>query len=88
MNPTPSPDVPEADGRSTAHSVSHDRGHERGHDPTRAAGTVESPTVPRQQEGGFDEQLLAAGGPFAGPTAATDQLDHPDPQKAADAAAT
>ncbi|MFF3754463.1 IucA/IucC family protein [Streptomyces sp. NPDC002018] len=88
MNPTPSPDVPEADGRSTAHPRSHDRGNERGHDPAGAARTVEPPTVPRQSEGGLDGQLLPAPGPFAAPTAVADQLDHPDPQKAADAAAT
>ncbi|MEV0036698.1 IucA/IucC family protein [Streptomyces sp. NPDC050804] len=88
MNPTPSPDVPEADGRSTPHPRNHDQGHERGNDLARAARTVESPTVPRQPEGGFDEQLPAATAPFAGPTVVADQLDHPDPQKAADAAAT
>ncbi|RDG35913.1 IucA/IucC family protein [Streptomyces corynorhini] len=65
MNPTPSPDVPESNGRSTA----------------------EAATVPRQPEGGFDEQPLRAADLAGGAAPAADQLDHADPQKAADAAA-
>ncbi|MFC9429068.1 IucA/IucC family protein [Streptomyces sp. NPDC056987] len=72
MNHTPSPDAPEADGPAT---------------------TAESVTVPRQAAGGPDGRLT---GPAAtpGPAGAdpavpgADHLDHPDPQKAADAAAT
>ncbi|MFE7128205.1 IucA/IucC family protein [Streptomyces sp. NPDC057617] len=85
MNPTPSPspEVPEADSRS----ADHPRGHQGVRAPARAARTAGSPTVPRQSEGGFDSEPAAPAGPFAGPAAA-DQLDHPDPLKAADAAAT
>ncbi|MFE3830737.1 IucA/IucC family protein [Streptomyces sp. NPDC059092] len=72
MNTTPSPDASGADGPPP---------------------TAESVTVPRQAAGGSDGQLpgpAALSGPSA-PAAAvayTDHLDHPDPRKAADAAAT
>ncbi|MFF1956571.1 IucA/IucC family protein [Streptomyces sp. NPDC058220] len=82
MNSTPAPDVPEAHGRPTA----EDRGHRRGHDPAQAPRTVESPTVPRQPAGGFDEHLASTADLSAGLPAA-DYLDHPDPHKAADSAA-
>lgn len=82
MNCTPAPDVPEADGRPTAHPGEHGRGQ----DPAHAADTVESATVPRQPVGGFDGQLPSTTDTLAGIPAA-DQLDHADPLKAADAAA-
>ncbi|MER8067692.1 IucA/IucC family protein [Streptomyces sp. NPDC094034] len=82
MNSTPAPDVPEATGRPTAHPG----GHDRGKDVSHAAGTAEPTTVPRQPTGGFEGQPATGADVFAGVPAA-DQLDHPDPLKAADAAA-
>ncbi|NUK08141.1 iron transporter [Streptomyces lunaelactis] len=78
MNPTPVPDVPEADGRPTA--------YHRGQGEMCGPLTVEAATVPRQQTGGLGEQLTSSAGSPAGARAAQ-LLDHPDPYRAADAAA-
>lgn len=88
MNSTPAPDAPEAAGRPTAHPGGHDRVQDASH----AAGAVEPTTVPRQPTGGFDGQLATGDDTFAGADTfagvpVADQLDHPDPLKAADAAA-
>ncbi|MFE4539441.1 IucA/IucC family protein [Streptomyces scopuliridis] len=82
MNSTPTPDAPEAAGRPTAHPGGPDRVQDASH----AAGAVEPTTVPRQPTGGFDGQLAPGDDTFTGVPVA-DQLDHPDPLKAADAAA-
>ncbi|MFE2494525.1 IucA/IucC family protein [Streptomyces scopuliridis] len=88
MNSTPAPEVPEAAGRPTAHPGGPDRGQDASH----ASGSVEPTTVPRQPTGGFDGQLATDADMFAGADTfagvpVADQLDHPDPLKAADAAA-
>ncbi|WP_326810516.1 iron transporter [Streptomyces scopuliridis] len=88
MNSTPAPDAPEAAGRPTAHPGGHDRVQDASH----AAGAVEPTTVPRQPTGGFGGQLATGDDTFAGADTfagvpVADQLDHPDPLKAADAAA-
>ncbi|MET9482594.1 IucA/IucC family protein [Streptomyces sp. NPDC006638] len=86
MNPT-APDAPEADGRPSAETPL----------------TVESATVPRQQVASPAETRPPSAGPAAPTAVAAptgdrsghpgdrsgrpDHLDHPDPQKAADAAA-
>ncbi|MEU9983458.1 IucA/IucC family protein [Streptomyces sp. NPDC050856] len=77
MNPTPAPEAADADGRSAA--------HHRGPDRTRGPLTAEPTTVPRQQSGGYDEGR-APGTVAPGTPAAADDLDHPDPYHAADAA--
>ncbi|MDQ0940255.1 IucA/IucC family siderophore biosynthesis protein [Streptomyces sp. V1I1] len=78
MNPTPAPDVPEADGRPTA--------QHQGQGGMRGPLTIEATTVPRQQTGGHGEQHAPTAGT---PTDASgvELLDHPDPCRAADAAA-
>ncbi|MCX4819813.1 iron transporter [Streptomyces sp. NBC_01142] len=78
MNPTPAPDAPEADGRSTP--------HHRGGSGTLGPFAVETATVPRQQTGGHGEQHAPTAIGLAGARAA-ELLDHPDPHRAADAAA-
>ncbi|MGI5403355.1 IucA/IucC family protein [Streptomyces sp. CA-135486] len=78
MNPTPAPDAPEADGRSTA--------PERGQGGVRGRVTVEAAMVPRQQMAGHSEQQTPTTGPSAG-AGDIELLDHPDPYRAADAAA-
>ncbi|MFF3322888.1 IucA/IucC family protein [Streptomyces sp. NPDC002889] len=77
MNSIPTPDVPEADAHTTAAPS--------GPGGPLGAFAVEAATVPRQQARGIGEQL----NPAAGRPAATtpDSLDHPDPHRAADAAA-
>jgi siderophore synthetase component len=99
VNTTPAPDVPEADGPPTA-VPPHDRDYDRDRDqgPARTPDTVESDTVesarvPRQQARGSEERFPPAEGQSETLSAADrlnriDQLDHPDPYKAADAAAT
>lgn len=78
MNPTPAPDVPEADGRPTA--------QHQGQGGMCGPLTIEATTVPRQQTGGHGEQHAPTAGT---PTdaSAVELLDHPDPCRAADAAA-
>lgn len=78
MNPTPAPDAPEADSRSAA--------PERGPDGVPGRVTVEAATVPRQQTAGHGEQQTFTTGPSAG-AGDIELLDHPDPYRAADAAA-
>ncbi|MFF3246161.1 IucA/IucC family protein [Streptomyces sp. NPDC002870] len=77
MNPTPAPDVPEADGRPTA--------QHQGKDGVRGPLTIEAATVPRQQAEGHGEQHTAD--TPTGGAGAVELLDHPDPCRAADAAA-
>ncbi|MFD4139751.1 IucA/IucC family protein [Streptomyces sp. NPDC058572] len=78
MNSSPTPDAPEADSRATAaHS---------GPGGARRPVTVEAATVPRQQSRGIREQLTPATDRPAAETA-PEPLDHPDPSRAADAAA-
>ncbi|MFK4227453.1 IucA/IucC family protein [Streptomyces sp. NPDC019890] len=82
MNPTPAPDAPapdapEADGRSTA--------PEPGRGDGRGRVTVEA-AVPRQQTSGHGEQQTSTTGPSTG-AGDIELLDHPDPYRAADAAA-
>ncbi|MEU0393491.1 IucA/IucC family protein [Streptomyces sp. NPDC006208] len=78
MNSSPTPDAPEADSRATAaHS---------GPGGARRPVTVEAATVPRQQSRGIREQLTpATDRPVA--VTAPEPLDHPDPSRAAAAAA-
>ncbi|MGW3626333.1 IucA/IucC family protein [Streptomyces sp. NPDC000880] len=78
MNPTPAPDVPEADGRPTFQHQA--KGGMRG--PL----TIEAAAVPRQQTGGHGEEHTPTAGTPTG-TGAVELLDHPDPCRAADAAA-
>ncbi|WP_327326478.1 iron transporter [Streptomyces sp. NBC_01210] len=78
MNPTPAPDVPEADGRPTA--------HHQGQGGMCGPLMVEAAAVPRQQTGVLGEQHTPTVGASSGARAA-EPLDHPDPQRAADAAA-
>ena len=78
MNPTPASDAPEAEGRSTA--------PERGQGGGCGRVTVEAATVPCQQTPGHGEQQTSTTRPSAG-AGDTELLDHPDPYRAADAAA-
>ncbi|MFF4233970.1 IucA/IucC family protein [Streptomyces sp. NPDC001820] len=78
MNPNPAPDAPEADGHPTAQHQA--KGQVRG--PL----TIEPATVPRQQAGDHGEQHTLTVAPPAG-ARADELLDHPDPYRAADAAA-
>ncbi|GAA1156797.1 IucA/IucC family protein [Streptomyces hebeiensis] len=73
MNPTPSPDVPEADGRPTANAPTRDAGSGRrdasgnGHAPQAAVPL----TVPRQATGGHEPSPAAAGAPVPAAGAAS-----------------
>jgi siderophore synthetase component len=78
VNPTPAPDVPEADGRPTA--------QHQGPGGMRGPLTIEATTVPRQQKGGHGEQHAPTAGTPTG-ASAVELLDDPDPCRAADAAA-
>jgi siderophore synthetase component len=78
VNPTPAPDVPEADGRPTA--------QHQGQGGMRGPLTIEATTVPRQQRGGHGEQHAPTAGTPTG-ASAVELLDHPDPCRTADAAA-
>ena len=78
MNPTPAPDVPEADGRPTA--------QHQGKGGVRGPFTIEAATVPRQQAEGHGEQHTPTDTPTGG-AGAVELLEHPDPCRAADAAA-
>ncbi|MFC5804703.1 IucA/IucC family protein [Streptomyces formicae] len=90
MNPTPTADAPEPDGRPAARPA--------GHAGTCGPLTVEQATVPRQLSGFLDERTapVPTAGAATPPAAvvvrpvaeAPDPLDHPDPHSAADAAAT
>ena len=86
MNPTPSPDVPETDGRPTAESVTVPRQQAGGHDeqPPAAAGSSAGPATSSNSSSAGSHAGLREAGQDGHP----DHLDHPDPQKAADAAAT
>ncbi|MEV4331171.1 IucA/IucC family protein [Streptomyces sp. NPDC049597] len=79
MNTTPAPEVPESHGRPTA--AHHAHGALGG--PLMA----EAATVPRQQTGGFDDETPTTARYVSGAPEAADPLDHPDPGRAADAAA-
>lgn len=78
MNSTPASDAPEADGRSTA--------DHRGQGGLRGPLAGGATTVPRQQTGGQGEQHIPAAIPSVA-IGAAELLDHPDPQRAAAAAA-
>ncbi|UUN29577.1 IucA/IucC family protein [Streptomyces sp. FIT100] len=90
MNPTPTADAPEPDGRPAARPA--------GHNGTCGPLTVEQATVPRQLSGCPDKRSSPVPTPGAAmPPAAVgvrpgaeapDPLDHPDPHSVADAAAT
>lgn len=86
MNPTPSPDVPETDGRPTAESVTVPRQQAGGHDEQlpAAAGSPAGPATSSNSSSAGSHAGLREAGQDGHP----DHLDHPDPQKAADAAAT
>ncbi|MFJ5225207.1 IucA/IucC family protein [Streptomyces sp. NPDC088400] len=86
MNPTPSPDVPETDGRPTAESVTVPRQQAGGHDEQlpAAAGSLAGPATSSNSSSAGSHAGLREAGQDGHP----DHLDHPDPQKAADAAAT
>ncbi|MGW0702872.1 IucA/IucC family protein [Streptomyces sp. NPDC002867] len=79
MNTSPAPEVPESHGRPTA---AH-----RAHGAMSGPLTAEAATVPRQQTGGFDDETPTTARHVSTAPEAGDQLDHPDPSRAADAAA-
>ncbi|MBT2363812.1 iron transporter [Streptomyces sp. ISL-10] len=79
MNPIPAPEVPEAHGRPTAAHLPH----------VAVSGplTAEAATVPRQQGGSLDDETPDPARQLPTSPETADHLDHPDPRRAADAAA-